>query len=73
MFLAKEYFCISLSNLMTNLVPKLDRIDAELRQQIKLEVDKGDGNKKLAVLMRARVGLQDCITNLLELPREGVK
>jgi hypothetical protein len=55
---------------MTNLVSKLDKIDTELRQQIKLEVDKGDGIKRLAILMRARVGLQDCITNLLELSED---
>jgi hypothetical protein len=55
---------------MTNLVSKLDKIDKELRQEIKLEVDKGDGNRKLACLIRARADLESCINNLLELPKE---
>ncbi len=53
-----------------NLVPKLDAIDKQLRQQIKLEVEKGDGNKRLACLLRARSDLEACISNLLELSED---
>jgi len=55
---------------MTNLVSKLDKIDKELRQEIKLEVDKGDGSRRLPCLIRARADLESCINNLLELPSD---
>jgi len=57
-----------------NLVSKLDKIDAELRQEIKLEAKQHDSSHKKAVLMRARCNLQACITDLLELSLpEGVE
>ena len=55
---------------MTNLVSKLDKIDAELRQEIKLETERGDGSKRLPCLIRAMADLESCINNLLEIPRD---
>jgi len=50
-----------------NLVSKLDKIDQELRQEIKLEAKQHDSSHRKACLMKARAALQDCITSLLEL------
>lgn len=56
-----------------SLVSKLDKIDAELRQEIKIEVLKNNGTRNLACLLRARSDLEACIGNLLELSGDTSK